>query len=389
MFNPEIDSGNIIAVSEEDLKEEQRQAMEKAVEEYKQLCLRSFSLNKSGQVIQKQDLPLPRQVTFDSNPGKLQEMVNSAVNHALINHSNVLSNTVHNAVVRTLKEGQAAPHYVGPAYHQPEPASVKTPSAPSAVVGTEVTSPPVLAGSPNVQSTPVQSDQVLPGGRVQLNTDLSASAMSGPVSQNSQIPTNWWGYGMPPESSAFNPRLPQVFDAVGRAPIPSVVSPMAQVPQYAATTSVQPTPGGFQMPMVQTFNSSPSASLLPMQQKAPAVSQTGVQFMPQTSYNYPTISANYQPSVSFVPMSSNNDWSGQLPVQHTVQRNQQVAGIQQGRMQAGFQNQASAAQPMNPFQQANGPQVTANMPIAGDRGPQRYVEGCQQAPPVEIQPVRQ
>ena len=51
MFNPEIDSGNIIAVSEEDLKEEQRQAMEKAIEEYRQLSLRSFSLNKSGQVI--------------------------------------------------------------------------------------------------------------------------------------------------------------------------------------------------------------------------------------------------------------------------------------------------------------------------------------------------
>ena len=57
-------------------------------------------------------------------------------------------------------------------------------------------------------------------------------------------------------------------------------------------------------------------------------------------------------------------------------------------MQAGFQNQASAAQPMNPFQQVNGPQVTANIPIAGDRGPQRYVEGYQQVPPVEIQPVR-
>ena len=60
MINPEIDSGNIIAVSEEDLKEEQRQAMEKAVEEYRQLCLKSFSLHKSGQVIQKQDLSLPR-----------------------------------------------------------------------------------------------------------------------------------------------------------------------------------------------------------------------------------------------------------------------------------------------------------------------------------------
>jgi hypothetical protein len=50
--------------------------------------------------------------------------------------------------------------------------------------------------------------------------------------------------------------------------------------------------------------------------------------MPQAGYNYPTMSANYQPSVSFVPMSSNNGWSGQLPVQHTVQQNQQVAGIQ-------------------------------------------------------------
>jgi hypothetical protein len=99
-------------------------------------------------------------------------MVNSAVNHALINHSNVLSNTVHNDVVRTLKEGQASPHYIGPAYHQPELASVNTPSAPSAVVSTEVTSPPVSVGLPNIQSTPIRSDLVLSGGRVQLNIDL-------------------------------------------------------------------------------------------------------------------------------------------------------------------------------------------------------------------------
>jgi hypothetical protein len=93
-------------------------------------------------------------------------MVNSAVNHALINHSNVLSNTVHNVVVRTFKEGQASPHYVGPAYHQPELASVNTTSAPSAVVGTEVTFPLVSADLPNIQSTLIRSDQVLSGGRV-------------------------------------------------------------------------------------------------------------------------------------------------------------------------------------------------------------------------------
>jgi hypothetical protein len=82
-------------------------------------------------------------------------MVNSAVNHALINHSNVLSNTIHNPMVRTFKEGQVSPHYVGPAYHQPEPTSVNTPSAPPAVMGTEVSSPPILAGLSNVQSTPM------------------------------------------------------------------------------------------------------------------------------------------------------------------------------------------------------------------------------------------
>jgi hypothetical protein len=205
MFNPKINTENVIMISEEDLKEEQK------------LCLKSFSLNRSGEVIQKQDLSLPRQVTFDSNPGKLQEMVNSAVNHALINHSNVLSNTVHNAVVRTFKEGQVPPLYIGPAYHQLESASVNAPSAPSAVAGTKVTSPLVSIGLPNVQSTPIRSVPVLSGGRVQLNTDLSASAMLGPVSQNSQIPVNWWGYGMPPELSSINSRLPQVFDAAEKA----------------------------------------------------------------------------------------------------------------------------------------------------------------------------
>jgi hypothetical protein len=102
-------------------------------------------------------------------------------------------------------------------YHQPEPALVNAPSAPSVVVVIEVTSPPASVGLPNVQSTPIRSDLVLSGGRVQLNTDLSASAMSGPISQNSQIPTNWWGYGMPPELSIFNSGLPQVFDVAGKS----------------------------------------------------------------------------------------------------------------------------------------------------------------------------
>jgi hypothetical protein len=58
-----------------------------------------------------------------------------------------------------------------------------------------------------------------------------------------------------------------------------------------------------------------------MQQKALAMSQPRVQFMPQAGYAncYPTMSASYQPSASFMPMSSNNGWSEQLHVQYAVQ----------------------------------------------------------------------
>ena len=56
-------------------------------------------------MIQKEALLMPRQITFEANPGKLQEMVDNAINHALINQSSVLSNIVFNDVARTFKEG--------------------------------------------------------------------------------------------------------------------------------------------------------------------------------------------------------------------------------------------------------------------------------------------
>jgi len=112
--------------------------MAKAMEDYKHLCLKSFSINRSGEVIQKEALPMPRQITFEANPGKLQDMVDSAINRALINQSGVLSNMVFNAVARTFKEGQVPPSYVGPAYHQPRSSVV---TATTAVAGAEVNCP--------------------------------------------------------------------------------------------------------------------------------------------------------------------------------------------------------------------------------------------------------
>jgi len=80
------------------------------------------------------------------------------------------------------------------------------------------------------------------------------------------------------------------------------------------------------------------------------MNQPAVQFMSQVGDVNPAMSANYQPSTSFVPVNVNNGWSGKLPTQHTVQQNHEIVGIQQGHMQSGIQNQASTAQPMNPVQ---------------------------------------
>jgi len=171
---------------------------------------------------------MPRQITFEANPSKLQDMVDNAINHALINQSSVLSNTVYNAVARTFKEGQAPPSYMGPTYHQPGLLSVTAPSAPPAIPGTEVTSPQSTLGMNNGQSTPMRTNPATSEGRVRLNTDLSASAMSQSVFQNYQVPPNWWGYGMPPDFFANSSGTSQVADVVGKAPMASAppVSPM-------------------------------------------------------------------------------------------------------------------------------------------------------------------
>ena len=69
--NTDFDLENVIPVTEANLRDEQKQAMAKAIEEYKQQCLKSFSINRSGEVIQKEALPARRQITFEVNYGKL------------------------------------------------------------------------------------------------------------------------------------------------------------------------------------------------------------------------------------------------------------------------------------------------------------------------------
>jgi len=235
MSNTDFNLENVIPVTEANLRDEQKQAMAKAMEDYKLLCLKSFSINRSGEVIQKEALLAPRHITFEANPGKLQEMVDGAVNRALINQAGVLCNTVFNAVARTFKEGQLPPNYVGPAYHQLGSSLVTAPSATTAVAGTEATSPSTL-GITDAQSTPMTTNPSTSDRQIKLATDLLASAMSG------SVPPNWWGYSMPPEMMVKTPGTSQVADVTGKTPMTSAPPnpPINQSPQYTTTTTARP-----------------------------------------------------------------------------------------------------------------------------------------------------
>jgi len=312
--------------------------MVNAMEDYKQLCLKSFSIKRSGEVIQKEALPAPQQITFEANPRKLQEIVDSAVNRALINQSGVLSNTVFNAVARTLKEGKVPPSYVGPAYHQLGSSLVMAPSATTAVAGTEATSPPSTLGITNAQSTPMVTNPSTLDGQIKLATDLLASAMSG------SVPPNWWGYGMPPEFMAKSPGISQAADVTGKAPMTSAPpsSPMTQNPQYSITTTIRPFTGNSQVPTFQM----PNASVDPMP------TQQG--FMTQPGCVNSMMMPNYQSSAGSTPTNVNNGWTGQFVFLQAPHQNHQAMGFQQGPVQPRFQNQGLVNQPMNLGQQIGG-----------------------------------
>ena len=202
-------------MTEANLRDEQKQAIVKAMEDYKQQCLKSFSINRSGDVIQKEALPAPRQVTFEANPGKLQDMVDSAINRALINQAGVLSNMVFYAVARTFKEGQLPPNYVDPVYHQPRSPVVTGPSAATAAASAETAVPLSTLGVTNAHSTSMPTNPPTSDESTKLTTDLLASAMSG------SVPPNWWDFGMPLEFMLKTPSTSQTADMRGKAPMAS------------------------------------------------------------------------------------------------------------------------------------------------------------------------
>jgi len=339
MSTTEFDLENVIPVTKASLKDEQKQAIAKPMEDYKQQCLKAFSINRSGELIQKEALPAPRQVTFDANPGKLQDMVDNAINRALINQAGLLSNTVFNVVARTFKEGQLPLNYVGP-YHQPGAPVVTAPSAATATTGTETTTPPSTLGVSNAQSTSMPSNPSTSDQSIKLTTDLLASAMSG------SAPPNWWGFGMLPEYLLKTPGMSQAADIRGKAPMASAPPnmPMNQNPQYTTTTTARPYTGNSQAPTFQMPNA-PADSMLTQQR-----------FMTQPGHVNSMMMPNYQSSAGPMPMNANSGWLGQQVFPQMPQQNHQATGFHQGQIYPGFQNQGLPNQPMNLGQQIGGQQ---------------------------------
>ena len=115
MSKSNIGEDNYISVDKDKLKEEQKAELKKALEAYEQECLKSFSATRAGEVIKKFDFPTLQPLTEVQRENKMLDMVHQAVGHAFVSHAPVMTNIVHNAVIKTLNEG-GFQGYTGPAY---------------------------------------------------------------------------------------------------------------------------------------------------------------------------------------------------------------------------------------------------------------------------------
>ena len=96
-----VSEENRIHVPEDKLKEEQKKEFEELVEKFKRECLKSYSINRSGEVIKKFNLPSFQPLTEAQYESKMIDAVGQAVAQAFIKSAIVMGNMVHKAVVKT------------------------------------------------------------------------------------------------------------------------------------------------------------------------------------------------------------------------------------------------------------------------------------------------
>src|SRR6185312_1729193 len=114
-----VSEENQIHVSENKLKEEQKKEYEELVERFKRESLKSYSVNRSSEVIKKFNLPSFQPLTEVQCESKIIDAVGQAVAQAFIKSATVMGNTMNNAVVKTFAEG-TFPGCMGPCYIQPD-----------------------------------------------------------------------------------------------------------------------------------------------------------------------------------------------------------------------------------------------------------------------------
>ena len=114
-----VSEENQIPIPKDKLKEEQKKGYEELVERFKRECLKSYIINRSGEVIKKFDLPSFQPLTDAQRESKMIDKVGQAVAQAFIKSRTVMGNTMHNAVVKTFAEG-TLPGCMGSCYIQPD-----------------------------------------------------------------------------------------------------------------------------------------------------------------------------------------------------------------------------------------------------------------------------
>jgi hypothetical protein len=198
-----VSKQNIMMVIEEDVKAEQREDMAKAMDEFRAEFLKLFSKTKSGEVIKKFPPLSPHNIVIHEDPGKLSEMVNEALHHALINQSDVMTNETHNAVVQALRSGEVFQGFKGPTYKMLGPPNRSAHTTFEAAAGESSVTQPIQSEGvcytlPQQFSTPLPQQSAPQPPVFTTSPPLIASSAQG-VSGN---PIGWdpkTGFGMPPD----------------------------------------------------------------------------------------------------------------------------------------------------------------------------------------------
>ena len=166
------------------------------MEVFEHQCLLSYSTNRSGEVIKKYDFPTLPPYNESQKEDKMIHQMNQAIGHAFVNHALIMTNYVHNAVLKTL-QGRGIPGFVGPAYHQ---ANQMVFSPTGSAIGTSQIHPQAQADEGAIDAQPISTVASTQFPLVYTNSTPMATYahgnfMSGyPVGRN---PTT--GLGMPPE----------------------------------------------------------------------------------------------------------------------------------------------------------------------------------------------